>query len=427
MPFTIVRNDITRMEVDAIVNAANKSLLGGGGVDGAIHRAAGPELLQECRKIGGISSGEAVVTGGYNLPAKYVIHTVGPIWYGGLFGEEKTLRSCYRESLKRAEEKGCRSVAFPLISAGAYRYPREKALDVAVGTIREYLSEKEDEPDIYLVIYDRESFRISSSHVRKIQSFIDDHYVESHPDPRRRREEGLSAASLPASMPYEEDLAENALPEAALPESVREDADEETSFGETVSFWQAAPKEEGITEQESLVHKPDGAAVSGAKPGAAFRKKAKTAKSADAFMAQMPSSAAFRPQASASKPAKAGSIDDWLKNLDESFTEMLLRKIDEKGMTDAQCYKKANIDRKLFSKIRLNPQYKPKKTTAIAFAIALELSLPETEELLKKAGYALSDSSIFDVIIRYFLTIGDYDIFTINEMLFQFDQVLLGA
>ena len=385
MPFAIVRNDITKMEVDAIVNAANKSLKGGGGVDGAIHAAAGPELLEECRRIGGIETGEAVVTGGYRLPAKYVIHTAGPVYRGGIFGEERLLKSCYIESLKRAEEKGCRSVAFPLISAGAYHYPREKALDTAIRAIREYLSGKEDEPEIYLVIYDRESFRISSKKVKEIRAFIDDRYVEAHPD-RRRRE------SYDAALPGEDSF--------------------DSAVFQNEAFYEAGAAE---APQAPMPQYSEAAK----KPGIP---KAKAKKTGYALSQKAVMSSAMAPAS-----GKPKSLDEWVREIDESFTEMLLRKIDEKGMTDAECYKKANIDRKLFSKIRMNPQYKPKKVTALAFAIALELPLAETQELLGKAGYTLSKSSKFDLIIEYFILNGNYDIFDINEALFHFDQVLLGA
>ena len=334
MPLQIVRNDITKMEVDAIVNAANSSLLGGGGVDGCIHWAAGPELLSECKTLGGCETGSAKITKGYRLPCKYVIHAVGPRWRDGKHGEREKLVSCYRTSLALAKEHGCETVAFPLISSGIYGYPKDQALKVAIDTISDFLLE--NDMTVYIVIFDRKAYQIGEKLFSDIAAYIDDNYVDEHTDSRSERLRRMQMLS---------------------------DELEEETFG-----------------------------------------------------------APLTPMA-----ASAKTLDDALAQIDESFSEMLLRKIDEKSMTDAQCYKKANIDRKLFSKIRSDKLYKPSKPTALAFAIALELPLDETKEMLMKAGFALSHSNKFDIIIEYFIEHGNYNVFEINEALFAFDQSLLGA
>ena len=330
MPLEIVRNDITKMKVDAIVNAANETLLGGGGVDGCIHRAAGPELLQECRTLGGCKTGDAKITKAYRLPCQYVIHTVGPVWNGGKYGEREQLASCYRTSLALAKEHGCETVAFPLISSGIFGYPKDQALRVAVDTIGEFLLH--NDMMVYIVIFSRTAYQISSKLFVDIAEYVDDHYVDAHTDSQRERLRRMS-----------------------------------------------------VLESRAL--------------------------SADA----------------AAAPMAAGGLDSLLAHLDAGFSETLLKLIDRSGKKDSEIYKKANVDRKLFSKIRNNPHYKPSKPTAVAFAIALELSLPETRDLIARAGYALSPSSKFDVIIEYFIMQRDYDIFKINEALFAFDQSLLGA
>ena len=338
MPLEIVRNDITKMSVDAIVNAANESLLGGGGVDGAIHYAAGPKLLAECKTLGGCKTGKAKITGGYNLPAKYVIHTVGPIYEDGKHGEKALLGSCYRESLALAKAYNCETVAFPLISSGVYGYPKDQSLKVAIDIISDFLLE--NEMKVYIVIFDKTAYKISEKLFSDIAEYIDDNYVDEHTDYRRER----SRMNYPC---------------------------------QSVMICSAQPEYLDLCECKALSAEDD--------------------------------------------------LDAKLKQIDESFSQMLLRKIDEKGMTDAECYKKANIDRKLFSKIRSDVHYKPSKPTAIAFAISLELTLSETEDMLKKAGFALSHSNKFDIIIEYFISKGNYNIFEINEALFAFDQSLLGA
>ncbi len=329
MPFYMIRGDITKLQVDAIVNAANNTLLGGGGVDGAIHRAAGPKLLEECRTLGGCETGQAKLTGGYNLPAKYVIHTVGPIWRGGNRGERELLVSCYRNSLELASKEGCKTLAFPLISAGVYGYPKDQAVQVAVETIQSFLLTHD--VSVTLVLFDRDAATVSKSLFTDISSYIDAQFIKEHAD------QG--------------------------PECVRRE----------VAFYRDAVK-------------------------------------------GMPMSAGV-----------PGSQKEALSHIDESFSQMLLRKIDAAGLTDAECYKKANIDRKLFSKIRNDPHYRPSKATALAFAIALELDLNETQELLRKAGFTLSHFQKLDIIVEYFILHGNYDIFQINQALFAFDQSLLGG
>ena len=341
MPLEIIRNDITKMKVDAIVNAANESLLGGGGVDGAIHRAAGSGLLAECRTLGGCETGNAKITGGYNLPAKHVIHTVGPVYNDGKHGEKALLESCYRESLALAKEHQCETVAFPLISSGVYGYPKDQALKVAIDVISDFLLE--NEMTVYIVIFDKATYKISEKLFSDIAEYIDDNYVEEHTEYSRER------------------IRMNALPSMA-PRKRRKKSDDD--------FLEMCDCKAMLAEDD---------------------------------------------------------LDAKLRQIDESFSQMLLRKIDEKGMTDAECYKKANIDRKLFSKIRSDIHYKPSKPTALAFAISLELSLDETEDMLRKAGFALSHSNKFDIIIEYFISKGNYNIFEINEALFAFDQSLLGA
>lgn len=371
MPIQIVRNDITKMKCDAIVNAANSSLLGGGGVDGAIHRAAGKQLLFECMKLGGCRVGKAKVTAAYKLPCKYVIHTVGPKWKGGGNGEKELLESCYNESLKLALEMECETVAFPLISSGVYGYPKDKGLKVAMDTIGDFLLEHD--MLVYIVVFDKSSFKISEKLVTEIQEYIDDRYIEEHCDyfeeERRRRVPGQQE-SVP--LPTRSDF-RKAAPSMQVSEAKMEYPCEAVNEPEEI-------------KEHSTLFTSDTMDLSNTIP-----------------------------------------LEVLLNQIDESFTEMLLRKIDEKGIKDSDCYKKANISRQLFSKIRKDMDYRPSKNTVIALAVALELDLNETKDLLLKAGFALSHSSKFDIIIEYFIKNRKYDVCEINQALFAFDQSLLGA
>lgn len=326
MPLLMIRNDITKVKADAIVNAANSSLLGGGGVDGAIHRAAGPSLLDECIKLGGCPTGDAKITRAGKLDAKYVIHTVGPVWEDGLHGEEILLRSCYRKSLQLAESHNCRSIAFPVISSGIYGYPKKEALSIAKDEITQFLTNSD--MLVYIVIFDSATFTLSKELYNGIRQYIDDNYASSHDDSKERvisaRQKGLlpEYCSASLSLPY--------------------------------------------------------------------------------------------------------TLDDAINQIDESFSEMVFRIIAERGLNEVEVYKKANLDRKLFSKIRSNRTYHPKKPTAVSLAISMHLDIDETEDLLCKAGYALSRSSRFDIIVRYFIEQKHYDVNEINDALFAFDEPLLG-
>lgn len=348
MPLHIIRNDITLMTVDAIVAPANRALRGSGGAYGAIHRAAGPRLQEACSALAPCKTGDVRITDGYGLPSRHVIHTVGPVWRGGFLGEKEKLASCYRRSLLIAAEHGLRSVAFPLISAGAHGYPHQKALKTAVDAISAFLWENDADLQVYLVLFDPSALAAGSKLFADVQQYIDDNYVQQHLDSARQSR----AAQYESSTFFDygdaqgDMCADNSM---AMP-----------FFGETIS---SAPR----------------------------------------------------------------SLEEELDMLDETFSCMVLRKIAEKGMKNAECYKKANLDKKLFSKINTDPHYKPKKQTALALAIALELSMEETRELLMKAGLALSRSEKFDVIVEYFIKKGKYDLFEINEVLFYYDQPLLGC
>ena len=354
MPFRIIKNDITKVHADAVVNAANSSLLGGSGVDGAIHRAAGPELLFECRLLGGCKTGQAKITKGYDMPCKHIIHTVGPVWQGGTHNEPELLYSCYKNSLELAEKYDCRSVAFPLISAGIYGYPKDKALSVAVSAITDHL--ENSDIDVTLVVLDRDAVVPDAALMNDLREYITENYspplsMNAAPDRRKRLGDIFGKARGK----------ENAAKEKQVFSAMSESS---VSCLDTVCFDTVCLEE-----------------------------------------------------------ADALSFDE----LDESFSEALLRMIDERGLTDPQVYKKANIDRRLFSKIRSDKNYRPSKVTAVALAIALELDMPQTASLLDKAGFTLSNSIKFDVIIRYFIERRQFDINTINETLFAFDQSLIGC
>ena len=329
MPLSIVRNDLVKMHVDVIVNSANPKPIIGAGVDERIHTCAGEQLLQARLAIGDIACGEAKITDAYNLHAKYVIHTVGPIHtYNHVY---ELLSNCYRNSLLLAKEYKCKSIAFPLISTGTYGVDKAKALQIAIQTIHEFLLE--NDMMVYLVVYDHQSYQLSEHLYNDVQSYIDENYVEEN---------------IYFNSRYESRRIE-------------------INF---IDF-----------EKEDVVCK--------------------------------------------AMPLR--SLEDLIDEVDETFSEYLLRMIDYKGLKDPDVYKKANIDRRLFSKIRSNKHYQPSKSTALALAFALELNLDETKDMLNKAGYALSNSNKVDIIFKYFIEQNNYNIYELNEVLFKFTETTLGG
>ena len=335
MPFLMIRNDITKVAADAIVNPANRNLLQGSGTSRAIYQAAGEqELTAACEAIGRCDLGRAVCTPAFGLPAKYIFHAVCPAWHGGGFGEAEQLASAYHSALELAAKYHCESVAFPLLSSGNCGYPKEQAFRIAVDTITQYVMEHD--LTVYLVLYDRDSLAVSRKLFASVEEYIDDHYVaqndESYQFDRRRRLEEAAAPMLEAAAPP---------PPAA--------------------------------------------------------------------------------------PMAARSLEHLMDNLGESFTTRLLRLIDERGLKDSTVYKQSNISRQHFSKIQCNRDYNPKKKTVLAFAVGLHLSEDETIDLLKSAGYAFSDGSKRDWIVRYCLEHKIYNINQVNTLLFEYDQEQLGA
>lgn len=336
MPFQIIRNDITKVKADAIVNTANPEAVIGDGTDRAIYQAAGEQkLLAARRKIGKIAPGAAVYTKAFHLAAKYIIHTVGPVWLDGSHGERETLHVCYKNALALALDLKCESIAFPLIATGTYQFPKEEALQIALTEISQFLLAHEMQ--VTLVVFDRDAFVLSQKLSDGIAAYVDEQAVRAI-----RVAEYLGAPESKARRAHNK----------------------------------SAKTAETVTADEMVI---DGE-----------------------------------------------NLDKWLEDPGETFQERLFELIDASGMNEVTVYKKANIDRKLFSRIRSKKDYRPKKKTAVAFAIALELDMPTMTDLLARAGIALSPSDQFDLIISYFVTRRDYDIFEINAALFKYGQPILG-
>ncbi len=360
MSFRIIRNDITKVKADAIVNTANPKPVVGSGTDSAIYQAAGKtELLAARKRIGNLKPGQAAETPAFALGAKYIIHTVGPAWVDGNHGERDILHACYANSLALANRLHCESIAFPLIATGVYGFPKDEALQIALSEIGKFLLTHELK--VTLVVFDRKALELSEKLVGGIEQFVDEHYVRLSHD---------------------------------------------SEYGEKYAANNRRRKPTWIDETEERFYHGANASLS----------------------VKEPETKDFKHLLSISSlPDVTGkSLDDVVGDTGENFRDRLLKLIADNGMDQATVYNKANIDRRVYSRMLCKTDYKPKKKTAVAYAIALELDLPTTLDLLSRAEFTLSPSSRSDLIITYFITHKIYDIFEINAALFKYGQPILG-
>lgn len=364
MPFQVVRNDITKMQVDAVVNTANPLPTYGPGTDAAIYKAAGEEkLLKRRKEIGNIKPGTSVITEGFDLPAKYIIHTVGTSWHGGEENEEQIIRSCYASVFDLALQNHVETLAVPLLASGSYGFPKGIATRIAFTEIEKFLLN--NDMIIFLVVFDQKSYSLSSELYGEIESYINDNYVEE-----RVKEE------------YNKEI---------FGRENRRDKWFRNYFRPIKDF--GVPIEEDAQDEDVFNS------------------------SSDSFAAPMADMPLPKPQM---------SLADAVNNLDKTFMEMVFTFADAKGISDVDIQKRANLDRKAFSKLKCGTTKNPSKSTALALAVALELNLDQTKDLLSRAGLALSPCLKQDIIVKYFIENREYNIYTINEALFEFNEKLLG-
>ena len=376
MPFQIIRNDITKMQLDAIVNPANPMPEYAAGIDSAVYKAAGREkLLRRRQEIGAVEPGSSFITDGYDLPAKYIIHTVGTAWQGGNTDEEMILRKCYQSIFGIVLAHRMKSLAIPLLASGSYGFPKGIALRIALSEIESFMSENDIE--LYLVVFDEKSYSLSTELHGDIDEYINKHYVEEkiseeYPDGVHRRKSenyhpvvyrSVTGAHID-SVSYE---SSNAKRDFAENGELDDTADSETVG---LPFVSIHPEKSFASELQSL--------------------------------------------------------EDAVKNLDKSFMELVFSFADQKGLSDVEVQRKANLDRKAFSKLKCGTTKNPSKSTALALAVALELNLDDTKDLLSRAGWALSPCSKQDLIVQYFIERKAYDIYEINLALFEHGEQLLG-
>jgi len=390
MPLKIVRNDITKMQCDALVNTANEYPVVGRGCDTAIYEAAGYEQLLSYRKehIGKVKEGDVFLTPAFALPARYIIHAVSPAFHGGDRGEERKLRACYKKSLELARQEKCRSIAFPLIATGSYRYPKEEGLRIAVDEINAFLLQHSME--VFLVVYDEMAAELGKRLAPDLKSYLAD-----------------------AMEVREEAVYYDRREQAWLDDSERIDREE--------SCWENT----GRIDREAFsgFNRPLGAPAAPLPKASASMPKPAAPGRKGRTPAPQSSSASLPDKVNASAPIPdfyAGydsKLEERIKHLSDTFSEYLMYLIRSKGLTNADVYKKAIVDKKVFSKIKNNKHAHPSKMTAMCLCVGARLNIDETRDLLARAGYALSPCDMTDMIFSFFIENGIYDMFELDIQL----------
>ena len=409
MSFKIVRNDITKMNTEAIVNTADAHPTVGSGCDSAVYKAAGYDELLKYReeKIGFVPEGNISITPGFALPAKYIIHAVSPLYMGGNEAEEERLRSCYRKSLQLAKENAIHSIAFPLISAGGFGYPKEEGMRIALDEINAFLLN--NEMDIYLVVFDDKAKSMGKLIYPELEEYIDQNYVED----RHIEEYG-----------------------GGFFEGVRSDADDAKGFlsGEgmaertrrRVDHRNRADKANAGSALASMASMamPKANASKPLALGSVFKKGSRP--DTDECLRMSPASPKkdiedFDSECDVSfddfETEHESKLEERMRHIADTFSQYLLYLIRDKQMENAEVYKRAIVDKKIFSKIKNNVDYHPNKLTALCLCVGARLNLDESKDLLARAGYALSPCDKTDIIFSYFIENGIYDMIELDIQL----------
>ena len=397
MPFKIVRNDITKMNTEAIVNTANDHVSVGTGCDSAVYKAAGYDELLKYREdnIGFVAEGGAFITPGFNLKAKYIIHAVSPLYMGGEQGEEEKLRSCYRKSLQIAKENGIKSISFPLISTGGFGYPKEEGMRIAVDEINAFLLS--NEMDIFLVVFDTKATQLGEKIYPGLEAYIDHNYV------KEAREEEYGDAYFGSMRPsepgYDRYLSNAQMVERRTRRNAEAQKRELSDFSvKSVPPVSAVPK----AEKQSFT-------------GSIFKKK----KTKDIVLDEALSINECCDEAPLFdfEEQHESKLQERMRHMSDTYSEYLMYLIQERNMENAEVWKRAIVDKKIFSKIKNNVNYHPNKLTALCLCVGAKLNLDESKDLLARAGYALSPCDKTDIIFSYFIENEIYDMIELDIQL----------